>query len=173
MTTTDKLRRHYDTLTPTERIALIVEAFGKGDETELESLGRTCPQYHYKAKDMDVVRGLEAMFDVVHVTVIEIQDYIITYLLITNALDKDGGLPWEKAIEGRNIAASLILTTWNAFRTVCKDHGLEPEKVLEAAKCPLPDAFEIILKLHPHMEPNEKIGTQLLEAFRSVWKVAA
>src|SRR5262249_47266915 len=48
---TDRLARHYATLTPAERLPLIMAASARGDEAEYEHLARSAPRVYLQAPD--------------------------------------------------------------------------------------------------------------------------
>jgi hypothetical protein len=48
MTTLNTVAKLYDRLTPNERLRLVMGAFARDDDAEIERLVRTCPRYTYK-----------------------------------------------------------------------------------------------------------------------------
>ena len=48
---TDRLARHYATLTPAERLPLLMAASARGDEAEYEHLARSAPRVYLQAPD--------------------------------------------------------------------------------------------------------------------------
>ncbi len=63
MTTTDKLRKHYDVLSHRERLALLVEAMEREDEGEMRSLWQSLPVKTYRLSDPEFTETFEGMMD--------------------------------------------------------------------------------------------------------------
>jgi len=188
----DKIRKLYDVLTPDERLVLFIEAMANQDELEVQALAERCPKKNYTCRDLAFSRPLEEMFDGAHVVVIEIQKFTITYLLggfilaqvrypeVTlsgktgKEIDADMQT-WREEhkkatfyLEGMTEAVRQAKAIWNAWKTVCREKGLEPEKVLAAAQCPLPSVFTEMM-MSAETDADKEAEENFLEALRSLW----
>ncbi len=59
MTTLNTVAKLYDRLTPNERLRLVMGAFARDDDAEIERLVRACPRYTYTMMDWEYMQRYE------------------------------------------------------------------------------------------------------------------
>ena len=192
MTTTDKLRKHYDVLSHRERLALMVEAMEREDEGEMRSLWQTLPVKTYRLSDPEFTESFEGMMDVAMVFSGLAKEYVITYLILFSGVRmleltdfpkgsdpdfKEKLAVWEEKTKKLNKITDALERTqaegkgaMRAFETICRENGFDPEKVLAASHCTIPDIFQDFI-IENKTDPDQKTTDDLLAAFRKRWNV--
>jgi hypothetical protein len=69
----EDLSRHYEWLLPAERLTLTLEALGRGDEQEIGRLQTSGPRKSYTQADPRYVHRIDAAFDLMAVTCVELR----------------------------------------------------------------------------------------------------
>nr|MDA8112534.1 hypothetical protein [Nitrospiraceae bacterium] len=147
MTTTDKLRKHYDVLSHRERLALLMEAMEREDETEMRSLWQTVPVKTFRLSDPAFTGAFEGMMDVAMVLSGIARDCTIRLLLLllererhkTDPPEEDEEKKLLKTLDAVERVQAQGKGAMRAFETICREHGFDKKKVLAASHCPLPD----------------------------------
>ena len=71
------LDRHYDRLTPSERVALVLRALGRGDHRDTERLHSACPSVRYAPqRDLTYTSRLRAALQVLDALAMELHPYL-------------------------------------------------------------------------------------------------
>lgn len=194
MTTTDKLRKHYDVLSHRERLALLVEAMEREDEGEMRSLWQSLPVKTYRLSDPEFTESFEGMMDVAMVFSGLAKEYLITYLILFSGVRmleladfpkgsdpdfKEKLAVWEEKTKKLNKIMDALERTqaegkgaMRAFETICRENCFDPEKVLAATHCAIPDLFWSLI-LESEADPDKETTDNLLAAFRQRWKIPA
>jgi hypothetical protein len=123
---TNALTKHYDVLTPVERLPLLHAAAARGDDVERDRLMRSAPRVTYSVPDHF---GLAQAFD--EISMFHLLDLLDTAAEYHRAL-------WiaeseEDDVAGRMLDVALMngyvfkvhLQGWRLF---CSEHGFDPER---------------------------------------------
>ena len=184
----DTLRKHYDKLNSQERMSLLMEAMERLDETELTTLVGSDPVKYLVRESW---WEMSKIFTIaIHVTM-NLTENVLHFVIRTNyslsrmkdapefpdSIDKNFRAKlkaWEDEQRETNLfmeAAERFKVrgkaTWNAFKTVCREKGYDPEKVLACAHCEKPILFEYLEK--DEDEADKDLESELIKSFRSLW----
>ncbi len=184
----DTLRKHYDKLNSQERMSLLMEAMERLDDTELTTLVGSDPvRYSVRESWWEMSK----LFSIaLHVTM-NLTENVLHFVIMTNhyvsrmkdapkfpdSKDKDFKAKlkvWENEqretntfMEAAERFKSRGKAVWNAFKTVCREKGYDPEKVLACTHCEKPILFEYLEK--DEDEADKDLENQLTKSFRSIW----
>jgi hypothetical protein len=132
------LARHYDKLTPRERLPLILAADARGDETEVGRLVSSAPAAGYRLRDF---HGLgQALDRLAAWHLLELLDLAAVYWQVLGAHAVEGSPSRGKEAEaGRNhlggkvkLAAYLFTARLDGWRQFCCGLNIDPEHLLAA-----------------------------------------
>jgi len=130
------LQKHYDKLTIKERFALIVAARGRNDDQEQDALLRSAPRKIFSFPNtygiLDSFDWL-AMWHVMNQLGLCASAYYLT-TVVENERELTGVKIASKPFNFRDALDFLfkkIVTNCEAFRVICKEYGVDPEKILE------------------------------------------
>lgn len=113
------LQKHYGKLTPRERLALIVAASARGDETERRALIDSAPRLTYRLPDYS------EMYDVLQLLALS---YLVNQLnrawnmSTLGHLGESNNAPYR----GARIAAYVFCVQADAWRAFCGEIGIDP-----------------------------------------------
>lgn len=117
------LRKNYDKLTANERFSLLVAAGARGDDNEREALLATAPSKTWR---VPTTRGLGEAFNFVSLWHIMNQLGYAASLYCLLQIGDD-----EEILDGALAGLWHFLTNCEAWRAICKEYGVDPEKILE------------------------------------------
>ncbi|MBC7879588.1 MAG: hypothetical protein H7Y59_20660 [Anaerolineales bacterium] len=130
MMDTKTIQKNYDTLTVNERFSLLVQANQRGDEKEAAALKRTDPKWGFSVSSM---RGLMDAFNfLVEFYMIEqLHNVAMYYHMLVNWENITISLESGEAFNGTFDQVKIdILTYSEAFKEICKEFGVDPERML-------------------------------------------
>ena len=120
---TDRLARHYDSLTPEERFRLIMAAWVRGDEQERDRLDTSAPCLTYRLPHHF---GLGAAFrEVREVHRTEVLTLATWYLYGINAAGATGGEEGEELLDVSQWFGYLLAVNLEGWRQFCEGLGLD------------------------------------------------
>jgi hypothetical protein len=131
---TSGIAKHYDTLTPSERLALIVDATARGDETERQRLVHSSPSTLRRVPDyQDLAEGLK---DLARDHVCELMELVTlfwkAFVVEDIKADRDKGelTAAERALRSRCLLAYCFTVRFDAFQRVCEELHIDAELML-------------------------------------------
>ncbi len=120
MMNTNGLVKHYDLLTPRERLPLILAAFARGDEQERARLVKSAPRRRYSVQDH---AGLtEAYFTLCITHLLEVTELAAQYLLVLGQVAREEGEDEDGVVEGALLLGYLLKTRLAGWRLFCAEH---------------------------------------------------
>jgi hypothetical protein len=130
------IQKHYDKLTVKERFALIVAAGVRNDDQELDALLRSAPR---KVFSFPNTYGLSDAF--IFLSMWHVMNQLglcasVYYIAIVGEDEsklkgvKIAGKPFTFG-DGMDFLFTRIMTNCEAWRVICKEYGVDPEKMLE------------------------------------------
>jgi hypothetical protein len=123
---TDALAKHYDVLTPAERLPLIHAASARGDSVEQERLKRSAPRVIYTVPDFF---GLAEAFD--EISTFHLLDLLDTAAAYNQAMwiaDSDNETA-EWMLDCALMFGYLFQVKLAGWRLFCGEHGFDPERL--------------------------------------------
>jgi hypothetical protein len=153
---TDALARHYDKLTPLERLPLIVAAAARGDEAERKRLTESAPRKWWRVPDyFSATLSLQHVSDYHLLTLV---DLAATYFAaLADAAEQEPkkdddsplGAAWEKAF----VLGYHVKTNLAGWRKFCADLNIDPECGWRM----LP-GFKLVKQAEKMAEPDPETG---------------
>lgn len=124
---TDKLAKHYDTLTPRERLPLLIAAHRRGDEQEVTRLLESAPQIDLTVRDCAGLAQGVAFAAILHC--MRSLDCAYWLLLLVGASDTD--VKPARTEELAKCFAYFVLTYRKGWELFCTELGVDPDALLE------------------------------------------
>jgi hypothetical protein len=122
---TKGLAKHYDRLTPSERLPLIMAASARGDEQERSRLAMSAPRVGYRAPDHF---GLAQAFnELSSMHLMELLDLAANYFQALGLADSTKGKTAEKVFGSALLLGYLFKVTLAGWRLFCAEYHLPPE----------------------------------------------
>jgi hypothetical protein len=164
------IQKHYDKLTVKERFAALVAAGMRGDDQEREALLRSAPR---KTFSVPHTYGLsEAFISLSMWHVIDQLGYAVTFyfLIFNDEIESDIQIEGFDFNDIMILLQRRILTGREAWRAICKEYGVDPEKMLEALPyTEMIDLVELIVRAANHDAPLELTDLQeTIDGLRAV-----
>jgi hypothetical protein len=119
------LAKHYDTLTPRERLPLILAASAREDEVERERLVRSAPKVAYRVTDFF---GLALAFNELSMLhLMELLDTSALYLRALGLSDSDNEKVAGRMLDCALLYGYLFNVNLEGWRLFCAEQGFDPE----------------------------------------------
>jgi hypothetical protein len=119
------IQKHYDKLTIKERFAALVAAGMRGDDQERDALLRSAPR---KVFSFPNTYGLSDTFEFLSMWhVLNQLGYVASFYCLLGMGDDER----EEIFDGALAGLLFFLTNCEAWRAICKEYGVDPEKILE------------------------------------------
>ena len=170
MKPTDRLRRYYYHLTPSERIGLLLEAEKRGDAVETASLLENCTLEECLKCEAHILR-LQHVAAFLVVQLLSRQALITSSLAsLTIAATSD---PGPKPLTPPHLASQLEQESaiWRGFSAWCRDEGHDPYHVLSLAPLGQDDQDPAYFVVHEQIEQIEEWATLDPPPFHNPHKV--
>jgi hypothetical protein len=175
MTTTRKLRKHYDKFTVTERVNLVLAAQERGDEAEVHALENYCPM----AASLDYERRILGLTEAASTLAVQLlaRDVLVIvkrFESLANTRKNDGQADASPPLGGPDVAPAtaiddkLVLlldqaaALWFGFSAWCRDVGHDPHQVLRLAPMGSDDRDPAFFLIHQQIEMFERSAQHLL-----------
>jgi hypothetical protein len=129
----NSLAKHYDVLTPFERLPLIVAASGRGDEAEAMRLAKSAPRHVFKVADCyGLIQGLEGLANYYLMTQLDLavhyQTALIGYEETSSSLQtKKAHAQADRLWKVAQLNAYWFLIMADAWNLVCAELLIDPE----------------------------------------------
>ncbi len=129
------IQKNYSKLTAGERFSLLFAAADRDDERELAALQQSSPTHTWK---IPTTRGLSeafTFFSMWHVINQMGRAASFFYILSRDDEDRINFINRGKAYDAGELLLILqrqILTSGEAWRVVCKNYGVDPDKIIES-----------------------------------------
>jgi hypothetical protein len=134
---TKALARHYDQLTPHERLPLIIAASARGDEVEAERLARSAPRRTFALPDYHGLADALRLLALAHTAEQLHHACLFRQVegLIEQAADPDDRSEAYRAridrlLRGHKVAAYVLVAHDDGWRHFCAGLGIDPEVLL-------------------------------------------
>ena len=175
MTTTRKLRKHYDKFTVTERVNLVLAAQERGDEAEVHALENYCPMaasLNYEGRILSLTQAASTLAVQLLARDVLVVRRFDEYL--ANTRKNDGQANANPPLDGPDIAPAianddkLVLlldqaaALWFGFSAWCRDLGHDPHQVVRLAPIGPDDSDPAFFLIHEQIELLERWGQHLL-----------
>jgi hypothetical protein len=122
---TDALAKHYDKLTPRERLPLIMAASARDDEVERGRLVRSAPRVHYSVPNYF---GLAQAFNELSLLhLMELLNLAALYFRTFGLADSDDDKVSERMLDCALLYGYLFKVQLAGWRLFCADFGVDPE----------------------------------------------
>lgn len=126
----------YETLTPTERIALSIEAMSRKDYVEAERITDTCEVKQYAMPDARYTGGMQCvqtccLYAILFIQEAESREFAARVAVLANP-KKDQRACRNYAAEAHLLAVNEILGVWEAWCHFCKKVGVDPKSTMVA-----------------------------------------
>jgi hypothetical protein len=122
---TNSLAKHYETLTPWERLPLILAASARGDERERCRLAMSAPRMGYRVQDYF---GLaQAFLEVSTLHLLELLDLAALYFQAFGLAGGAKGKAGERLLDVALLYGFVFNVTLAGWRLFCAEYSLEPE----------------------------------------------
>jgi hypothetical protein len=134
---TDHLVRHYEVLTPWERLSLLVAAWARGDTVEEDRLARAAPKNGFRVPDYwGLAEGLD---DLVKLYLLKQLDLAALYWRLAGLLAQE---PWERPSRQERrrderrwrllkMLAYRYVVRADGWRLLCAELPIDPEVLLK------------------------------------------
>lgn len=177
----NKLNKLYETLTNDERIKLLLQAFARNDEQEIDSLEGSCPRksyrmadYKYTTKKVDaLVMTAYQMLDSYHCLTVAMSS-VIGMLAYENSEDEKKQESYDVAENAFNTSISLFKAKEEAWKQFCDEAGLDDRLTREAFKIVIPwgeNGVCYYLESIAHdIQPNLKAIENSKAQLHSIWE---
>ncbi len=122
---TNGLVKHYDLLTPAERLALIMAAALRGDEQERARLVTSAPRKAYAVQDH---AGLTHAYHALCVThLLEVTELAALYLFVLGRVEREEDEDEGRVVEGALWLGYLVKAKQAGWRLFCAEHRFPPD----------------------------------------------
>jgi len=180
MTTTRKLRKHYDKFTVTERVNLVLAAQERGDEAEVHALENYCPitaSLNYEGRILSLTQAASTL-----AVQLLARDVLVVkrFESLANTRKNAGQADANPPLDGPDIAPAianddkLVLlldqaaAIWFGFSAWCRDVGHDPHQVLRLAPMGSDDRDPAFFLIHQQIELFERSAQHLLHGLDKV-----
>ena len=174
MTTTRKLRKHYDKFTVTERVNLVLAAQERGDEAEVHALENYCPMtasLNYEGRILSLTQAASTL-----AVQLLARDVLVVkrFESLANTRKNAGQADANPPLNDPDIAPAtatddkLVLlldqaaAIWFGFSAWCRDVGHDPHQVVRLAPMGPDDSDPAFFLIHEQIELLERWGQHLL-----------
>ena len=174
MTTTRKLRKHYDKFTVTERVNLVLAAQERGDEAEVHALENYCPMtasLNYEGRILSLTQAASTL-----AVQLLARDVLVVKQLesLANTRENAGQADANPPLDDPDIAPAiahddkLVLlldqaaALWFGFSAWCRDVGHDPHQVVRLAPMGPDDSDPAFFLIHQQIELFERSAQRLL-----------
>ena len=174
MTTTRKLRKHYDKFTVTERVNLVLAAQERGDEAEVHALENYCPM----AASLDYEGRILSLTQAASTLAVQLlaRDVLVVkrFESLANTRKNAGQADANPPLDDPDIAPAtapddkLVLlldqaaAIWFGFSAWCRDVGHDPHQVVRLAPMGPDDSDPAFFLIHEQIELFERWAQHLL-----------
>jgi hypothetical protein len=122
---TNGLAKHYGSLTPRERLPLIMAASARGDEQERLRLVTSAPKVAYRVPDyFGLAQALKELSDL---HFMELLTLAANYFQALGLTDSARGAGAERALDTALLFGYLFKVQLAGWRQFCREYDLEPE----------------------------------------------
>ena len=175
MTTTRKLRKHYDKFTVTERVNLVLAAQERGDEAEVHALENYCPMtasLDYEGRILSLAHAASML--AVQLLARDVLVIVKQFESLANTKKNAGQADANPPLDDTDIAPAtaiddkLVLlldqaaALWFGFSAWCRDMGHDPHQVVRLAPIGPDDSDPAFFLIHEQIELLERWGQHLL-----------
>lgn len=122
---TNALAKHYDKLTPRERLPLIMAASARGDEEERGRLVRAAPKVAYSLPNYFGLAQAFSELSAFHL--MELLNLAALYFRALGFADSDDEKISERMLDCALLFGFLLKVQLAGWRLFCAEHGFEPE----------------------------------------------
>ena len=174
MTTTRKLRKHYDKFTVTERVNLVLAAQERGDEAEVHALENYCPMtasLNYEGRILSLTQAASTL-----AVQLLARDVLVVkrFESLANTRENAGQANADPPLNGPDVAPATALddklvllldqaaALWFGFSAWCRDVGHDPHQVLRLAPMGSDDREPAFFRIHQQIELLERQAHHLL-----------
>ncbi|MDP2828114.1 MAG: hypothetical protein Q8O37_05865 [Sulfuricellaceae bacterium] len=159
--------RHYDKLTPQERLALTVEAMARGDTEESDRLLESCPKQIYRINDPEFSWRFARL---ISLALMNLVDSYQTLAKANRALAAYARSPDDERMESYFHYKTEQFSIQEAWKRFCDSLGLDDDKVFTAFRLDVSGLQRTRLDLHIVLD-EEVVGI-LFEGMREAWESA-
>ena len=175
MTTTRKLRKHYDKFTVTERVNLVLAAQERGDEAEVHALENYCPlaaSLNYEGRILSLTQAASML--AVQLLARDVLVIVKRFESLANTRKNAGQAEANPPLDGPDVAPAtahddklaLLLdqaaALWFGFSAWCRDVGHDPHQVVRLAPMVPDDRDPAFFLIHQQIELLERSAQHLL-----------
>jgi hypothetical protein len=123
---TNGLARHYDRLTPWERLPLMLAASARGDEAEKQRLARSAPKVSYRVPDYFALdMAFQEISDVAFMELLNLTALYFRMMGFAEAWDDEHGRRMHDCSLLCGYHIKVRLAAWRAF---CAEFHFDPER---------------------------------------------
>ncbi len=159
------ISKHYDRLTPQERITLTIEARARGDIQEFEAIAGTCPKVLYRMNEPAYAEKMELLqtLSFIHAARFfrERGSAFAARVLFVLA-------PTDENAKFYALRVSELLAHREAWARFCDEIGQDPGKVMEALAFPLDGLTDCWDR--PDIKPNVELTEWLYLDYLNEWE---
>lgn len=156
--------RHYDKLTPQERLALTVEAMARGDTVDSDRLFESCPKQIYRINDPEFSWRFSRL---ISLALMSLLDSYQTLAKANRALAAFARRPDDARLEAYVHYKTEQFSIQEAWKRFCDSIGLDDDKVFAAFRLDVSGLQRTRLDLHIVL--NEEVVGILFEVMREAW----
>ncbi|MCK4314828.1 MAG: hypothetical protein KAX24_03565 [Anaerolineae bacterium] len=173
MTTTRKLRKHYDKFTVTERVNLVLAAQERGDEAEVHALENYCPMtasLNYEGRILSLTQAASTL-----AVQLLARDVLVVKRLesLANTRENAGQADANPPLNDPDIAPATAIddklallldqaaAIWFGFSAWCRDVGHDPHQVVRLAPMGPDDSDPAFFLIHQQIELFERWAQHL------------
>ncbi len=130
--TSKTLSKHYDCLTPEERLPLIYAAKARGDDLESERLARSAPRLHFS--EPDYLRRSQAIFETFLWNMIDLLDAATTFWRASHvaesaSVERDATII-DRCEDLASVAGYTFTVHLEGWRAFCREQRIDAEAIL-------------------------------------------
>jgi hypothetical protein len=122
---TNGLAKHYDILTPWERLPLILAAAARGDEQERLRLLKSAPRLPYEVQDHAGLAHAFSTLSTVHL--LSVLDLVAAYFLLLGMTVAEEGETEKEFRDATFMHGHLLQVRLAGWRLFCAQHQFHPE----------------------------------------------
>ena len=165
MNLSDKL---YATLTPSQRVAAMVAALARRDDSEAERLGDTAPVHTYRAHDLEFRRLLNCAERMALHTALLIEPEVIHYIVYLGVLvhmtsrDDFDPAEFDRLTERIAEISTAVRAYWTAYAETCASLSIDPDELLRGVGADLSAHARMLTRKEVEPDP------ELLESARTL-----